>query len=212
MIGNFDNLELAAKEAIRTWILSEKKLSGQLLNISEITEDILKQWLGYWMLARSNPTYLRAELAKQLNELVRPSILNSSNEDLPLQIQFLTEELKKRNATKGKQTSLVSKIAFCLKPEIIVPYDKRARSGLTKVYGKKMIDHDYASYYKSFLQFKDEIDDKLEASSVLENLRSDWQSAMSENLFKARTADKFLMLIGGFSVEKMAKAVQGVFN
>ena len=158
MIGNIDNLELAAKEAIRAWIETEGKLSDELKSMSVITGDFLRKFVKDWILINtrmtlggSNEKY--AEYAKQLNDLVKPKIMDYSDEELPLKIQSITEELKKtgvtarKNGTKTMETSLVSKFAFCLRPEIIVPYDKRARSGLTKVYGKKMIDHDYASYY-----------------------------------------------------------------
>ena len=211
MVINFTNLQLAAKAAIQTWTLKEEEISKQTLTVTRITEDFLQRWLGYWMLARSNPRSLRASLAEGLNDKVRPILIDSVMSDLPSQIPSLANMLYEAGATRGIQTSLVSKFAFCLRPEIIVPYDQHAKRALKIVYETQITDHDYETYYELFLRLQTSVSNELEASGISKRLEESWAPNMSKKLFRARTADKFLMLLGGFSADAMQRDVEKYF-
>lgn len=84
------------------------------------------------MLARSNPRSLRAPLAEGLNDKVRPILIDSVVPDLPSQIPIVANTLYEAGAIRGIQTSLVSKFAFCLRPEIIVPHDLFSLLGFSR--------------------------------------------------------------------------------
>ena len=212
MVINFTNLQLAAKAAIQTWTLKEEEISKQTLTVTRITEDFLQRWLGYWMLARSNPRSLRASLAEGLNDKVRPILIDSVMSDLPSQIPSLANMLYEAGATRGIQTSLVSKFAFCLRPEIIVPYDQHAKRALKIAYETQITDHDYETYYGLFSRLKDSVSEELDASGIAKRLEEYWAPNMTKKLFHARTADKFLMLLGGFSVDAMQRDLKKYFQ
>jgi len=212
MISNYKNLELAVREAILQWINKEQNLSQEMLNSPGMTLSDLKKWLGYWMLARANPVIYRDQLLTQINEFLKPNILSIPDDEIPENIYPLAKELKNRGGTKNIQTSLVSKFAFCLRPELIVPIDSKAKEGLGRRYGNKIENHNYLSYYEAFLLFKDETSTELERSGLLEKLNHYWEPHMSKNLLLARVADKLLMLEGGFSVELMEKSVNKHFG
>ncbi|MAI42721.1 MAG: hypothetical protein ACJ0Q6_05375 [Candidatus Azotimanducaceae bacterium] len=212
MTINLKNLELAAKAAIQTWAMREEEISEQTRTIARITETFLQSWLGYWMLARSNPRSLRAPLAEYLNDKVRPVLIDSVTSDLPSQIPILANMLHEAGATRGIQTSLVSKFAFCLRPEMIVPYDQHAKRALKIAYETQITDHDYETYYGLFSRLKDSVSEELDASGIPKRLEEYWAPKMSKKLFHARTADKFLMLLGGFSADTMQRDLKKFFQ
>jgi hypothetical protein len=202
-----EDLLLACRTAVQAWQGPEGDLSRELQSTKNITEDFLRSWLGYWMLARSNPRDYRADLAHFLTQSARPRIRSASDEELPALIEVLTVEMQRARATATLQTSLMSKFSFSLRPEIIVPYDRRARLSLSRMFGETLEDHDYLSYLSRFHRFADEVSQRLDQSGFTRNYKPDW---MSEQLFKMRTADKYFMLQGGFSRERMARGLTGV--
>ena len=132
-------LTIAGCAAIRAWLCNEGHLAKKLQNPStRIDPQFLSRWLGLWMLARSNPVIYRDKLAKTL-EVIRPALFEASASNLPGLVDGFAQHLKLSNATRGIQTSLVSKFAFSLRPEVIVPYDKTARSALSKIFNTKII-------------------------------------------------------------------------
>ena len=205
-------LVIAAGEAILQWINKEQTLIQKLKSSETMTLDDLKKWLGYWMLARGNPVNQRDDLLKGINEFLRPSILSFSDDELPKQIYSMAKQLKRLGSTTSIQTSLVSKFAFCMRPELIVPIDERARTGLALMYGKRIGAHNYESYFESFLLFKRETAAEMQGSNLLDDLKPYWKKHMSVDLFLSRTTDKFLMLEGGFNVKSMEKNVGDHFG
>ena len=119
--------------------------------------------------------------------------------------------LHEAGATRGRQTSLVSKFAFCLRPEMIVPYDQHAKRALKIAYETQITDHDYETYYELFLLLQTSVSNELEASGISKRLEESWAPNMTKKLFHARTADKFLMLLGGFSADAMQRDVEKYF-
>ena len=199
------HLEVAARSAIRTWAGGEGRMSREIRELGAIDEAFLRRWLGLWMLARSNPTPYRPLLAGELGTVVRPALIAAPEEQLPALVSDLARGLKAAGATRGLQTSLVSKFAFSLRPEVIVPYDKRARQGLGEMFGRRLPDHDYPAYLAAFDQFYSAFSVHPDVIEITEAMRDDWATVMSERLFLRRTADKYFMLLGGFSVVAMAR-------
>lgn len=198
-------LEVAARSAIHTWAGKEGALSRELRALQTISEAFLSKWLGRWMLARSNPIPYRPLLAAQLEAVVRPALIGATEESLPTLVSDLAHGLKEAGATRGLQTSLVSKFAFSLRPEVIVPYDKRARLGLSEMFDHRIPEHDYSTYLATFGNFAASVSLHLEQTGINEAMRPKWEPIMSEKLFKLRAADKYFMLLGGFSIDRMEK-------
>ena len=199
------HLEVAARSAIRTWAGKEGQMSRELRELGVIDEAFLRRWLDLWMLARSNPISYRPLLAAELGTVVRPALIAASEEQLPALVSELARGLQAAGATRGLQTSLVSKFAFSLRPEVIVPYDKRARRGLGEMFGRRLPDHDYPAYLAAFHRFADAFSGHLDETGVTASMRNDWAPVMSERLFRMRAADKYFMLLGGFPVERMMR-------
>lgn len=202
---DMNHLEVAARSAIRTWDGEEGALSREMRATDTVSEAFLSRWLGRWMLARSNPTRLRAALAGQLETVVRPALIAAKDAELAGLVPVLASGLLEAGATTGLQTSLVSKFAFSLRPEVIVPYDKRARLGLGEMFGRRLPDHDYPAYLAAFHRFASYFSAHLDETGVAAAVRTDWEPVMSERLFRMRAADKYFMLLGGFPVERMAR-------
>jgi hypothetical protein len=202
---NADDLKLAARSAINSWKGSEGELARELQATSIITDDFLRRWLGLWMLARSNPKTHRTALAAFLSNAAKPRIAAASDAQLPALVCELAVEMFRLQATKGRQTSLMSKFAFSLRPEVIVPYDRRARLGLGDMFSQRLQDHDYPAYLHGFHAFAKEVAHALDRQQITQSMRADWEPVMSERLFKMRAADKHFMLLGGFSKERMAR-------
>jgi len=198
------DLQIAACEAIRSWA-NEGSLANKLRQTETITEQFLSRWLGLWRLARANPLNLRTGLVQSLNESVRPRIMKSSAEELPALVSTLAAELQDGGMATGRQTSLVSKFAFSLRPEVIVPYDSTVRAALGILFGQRLKEHDYATYLAKFGESAKVISHALDDHGLVEKLRPRWSGAMSETLFRLRAADKYCMLVGGFPREKMAR-------
>lgn len=196
-------VDIAASAAIKTWAGSEGEMSKNLRQSKTITEDFLRGWLSLWMLARSNPKLHREQLATFLTKVARPAILSTEEDLLPACITKLTKDMKASGASRGLQTSLMSKFAFSLRPEVIVPYDRRARIGLGKLFAKRIREHDYVAYLSTFHEYSDHVSLFLDSTGKTDAFRTQWECVMSERLFKVRTADKYFMLLGGFSEKKM---------
>ena len=143
--------------------------------------------------------------ASLISSSSRPALIAAPEERLPALIPELARGLEAAGATKGEQTSLVSKFAFSLRPEVIVPYDKRARQGLGEMFGRRLPDHDYPAYLAAFHRFAESFSAHLDETGVTAAMRDDWAPVMSERLFRMRAADKYFMLLGGFPVELMAR-------
>lgn len=202
---DLSHLKVAARSAIRTWAGEEGRMSREIRELVVIDEEFLQHWLGVWMLARSNPTPYRRLLARELGTVVRPALIAAPEERLLALVTDLARGLQTAGATRGLQTSLVSKFAFSLRPEVIVPYDRRARQGLGEMFGRRLPDHDYPAYLAAFHRFAGSFSAHLDETGVTAAMRDDWAPVMSERLFRMRAADKYFMLLGGFPVERMAR-------
>lgn len=197
-----DLFETAAHEAIRRWKGLEGQLAMEVRDRDRIDEDFLRRWLGAWMLARSNPRPLRVALAASLHD-ARRRVQEAANGELGNLIGRLAKEMFDQDVTKGRQTSLVSKFAFSLRPEEIAIYDKHGRYALAEEVGQRIKEHDYVAYLKAFYRFAQTCGRILDETALTERLRPRWQPVMTERLFKLRTADKLLMLRGGFPIHLM---------
>jgi len=199
---NLEYLNIAAEAAINCWQGNEGTFSKRIQESLVIDTDLLTHWLGTWMLARSNPRVLRKTLAEQLTSL-KVTISDTEPDRLPRLISDFANSLHLSSATKGVQTSLVSKFAFSIQPESIYPYDARARKGFEALYNIKIKNHDYSSYFDTFKILQHEVDNQLD-KNMLKDLTNYWQPVMSEALFRKRTADKYMMLLGGFNASSMS--------
>lgn len=198
-------LKKASEAAIKGWAGHEGALASELQTTTKISEAFLKRWLSCWMLARSNPVSFRPALAEFLSVRARTRIVRANDDEVPAIVSSLATEIFTAGAAKTKQTSLISKFAFSLRPETVAPYDRRARIGLGKRYGISINDHDFDEYFKCFERFLREAEECLDAIGLTSDLRFKWEPLMSEKLFKMRTADKYLMLEGGFREDLMQK-------
>lgn len=183
----------AAPYAIYKWVESEKKSLDHVKY--QIDENSLSRWINQWNLHWANPKSTRKELMKCLME-IKPRIMEAKKEDLP---EIVDDGVKKLADTTGtSQTSLISKFAFSLRPNIGAPYDRYALAGLRTIYECSIDDHNYTIYFKKFNRFAAECGKTLDEMGQTEALNPLWQPFMNKLLFKRRTADKSLMFLGNF--------------
>ena len=204
-----DTDQLAARSAVASWFNQEGPLATDIQTAQTIQEPLVKQWLTYWMVARTAKRENRAQLCEFLNKakerLSNPSLTGSTAFSL---VETLAEEGKGLGIFNGRPTSLVSKFAFSCRPELFSPYDRLARAALHKS-GYTIHAHDYRGYMQAFDAERKEFAEKARKSGITARVlvyRN--QRMMEQHLFEMRACDKRLMLLGGFSEERMAQSVQ----
>lgn len=201
---NYETLLACAKAAILRWSGPEGTRAKALQQGCTIDTEFTRQWLSEWGLSISNPTRYRENLAAFLSDVARPAILTEPEGSLPKLVEKLVIEMQAANAAKDRQTSLMSKFAFSLRPEALVPYDKRARAGIKNAIGARVIEHDYIDYMEKFnTHILPAAEKALDTHNISEKLIADWQPIMTKKLFVRRTADKLFMVLGGFDPENL---------
>lgn len=201
---DYEKLVACAKAAILRWSGPEGTRAKALQQGCTIDKEFTRQWLSEWGLSISNPTRYRENLAVFLSDVARPAILPEPEGSLPKLVEKLVIEMQAANAAKDRQTSLMSKFAFSLRPEALVPYDKRARAGIKSAIGARVIEHDYVDYMEKFnTHILPAAEKALDTHNIPEKLIADWQPIMTKKLFVRRTADKLFMVLGGFDPKNL---------
>ena len=201
---NYETLLACAKAAILRWSGPEGTRAKALQQGCTIDTEFTRKWLSEWGLSISNPTRYRENLAVFLSDVARPAILPEPEGSLAKLVEKLVIEMQAANAAKDRQTSLMSKFAFSLRPEALVPYDKRARAGIKSAIGARVIEHDYVDYMEKFnTHILPAAEKALDTHNIPEKLIADWQPIMTKKLFVRRTADKLFMVLGGFDPKNL---------
>jgi hypothetical protein len=189
--------------------LNEGQLSEKIQNSHIIDESLGREWLNYWMLARTAPLENRVPLYQYMTR-ARKRLMsrNLSGAQAYRLVQCIANEGANLNGTSGRPLSLVSKLAFSCQPQLFAPYDKRARAAL-RLCGHRT-EGDYPAFMDAFNRelrpFKAEL---RKAGISAKNNIIGARVTMSQKLFERRTFDKYLMLVGGFSRERMKKIASG---
>lgn len=127
------DLKIASKVAIRSW-LKEGQLSEKIQKSRIIDESLGREWLNYWMLARTGPLENRVPLYQYMTRARRRLLSsNLSGAQAYRLVQCIANDGANLNGTTGRLLSLVSKLAFSCQPELFAPYDKRARAALCRL-------------------------------------------------------------------------------
>jgi hypothetical protein len=202
---------LACLAAFNERTLGEGAVAKETKELSSFDEDFTKKWLAYWMLSRTVSLENRSKLASFMTNVIRPLILSTPDTHAKLAVAGLAKRAKSEGGAKGVATSLVSKFAFSLKPEVYAIYDRRARDAMAFLYGVRIPEHDYVTYFETFhnfvLKFKVYLVDN-DLLAKVEPIYKTKPDVISENLFFLRAADKALMLIGGFNPKTMEKGIE----
>lgn len=155
---------LAARAAVACWFGKEGQLAAKL-QCSDLDEPLLRKWLATWMLSRSVPMERREKLRSFLRETVRPALLGASRSSEYELVDELSQQARASGILNGRPTSLISKFAFSLRPEIFTPYDRRARIALRRA-GHQVRPHDYAAYMRAFDAESDKVLRRLSDAGV----------------------------------------------
>ncbi len=203
-------LRIAAPAAVFKWADSEKNSVEEIKKAKPINEDILFRWLKQWNLSRTIPVKkdgTRRKLANFLEEISK-RLQNEEidfSQKIKCEAESLQKKLKKECCIKSKQTSLMSKFAFSLYPEVAAPYDQYALRGLCMISASNVrshLEHEYPAYFCKFNEFAAECGDELDKSCLTKSLQPLWKPIMSKTIFKRRTADKLLMFLGLLQVNR----------
>ena len=202
-------IRISAVEAVNSWNGKEGDFAKELQSLTNsLDEDLWGRWLAHWMVARNIKKASRESLAEYLDE-ERSKILHAPCKGVPDMVDAISEEISREgwSVRNGLPTSLASKFVFSLRPEIVAPYDRRARCALGIIYRSPIKDHDYATYLFQSKRFARDIDQRLEEAreDMTDEFRAKLRASMSDRLFKLRSADKALMLIGGFRFRHLSR-------
>lgn len=209
-------IRCAAVEAVKRWKEEEGDFAERLKSLdTPVDEDLLRRWMDHWGVLRNVKKASRADLAAYLDGM-RCKLLKAPCKELPGMVEDISECIKKKkwSANNGRPTSLVSKFVFSLRSKDVAPYDKRARCALGIIYRKPLKDHDYKAFLNGFERFADDIDQRLEETKakMTDKFKAEKEASMSDRLFKRRSADKALMLIGGFKFDLSTDCVSARFS
>lgn len=217
--------EVALRSAILLWLTREGRNSDRLRRMRHFDALQLDRWLADWMLARSVPRRVRPKLLSFLNKTAISRLLNChrANNTSWRIVEDLACKAKHAAYLNGQPTSLISKLAFSLQPKIFAPYDARVRCALRQA-GYKVPDHQYCNYMTCFVRETEKLIEELRRSGVTDTTLQmfaafivnqliesgdNTNQALCENLdqdlIKLRYADKYLMLNGGFNLDRMKR-------
>jgi hypothetical protein len=201
-----DQLELAARAAVACWNGSEGKNAAAMRAADPLSSDALTAFLNAWMLARANPLPGRAGLLAFLNSYALPALraVDQPSDEAYQLIEKLSNQAVAEKATRGRPTSMLSKLGHAVSPSVFIPYDSRVQMALRAV-GKSIRAHHYCDYMQAVLSEKPASDQELKRRNLtVESLNV---SGMTQALFEMRALDKWLMLRGGFSAARMARDI-----
>lgn len=204
-----DGEELAARAAVACWNGSEGRNAGAIRAVNPLDLDTLTLFLNAWMLARGNPLPRRPGLLSFLNAHAMPALraVDQASDDAYRIIEKLSFKAVSEQATRGRPTSMLSKLAHAVSPLVFIPYDSRVQKALRAV-SKGVKAHYYCDYMRAVLSEKPAFDRELRQRGLsVESLRA---TGMSQTLFEMRALDKWLMLRGGFSATRMERDVRAL--
>jgi hypothetical protein len=146
-----------------------------------------------------------------LNGEVLPSLKKIDQDSRPTEDTYrLIEGLRLRavasNATRGRPTSMLSKLALAICPLVFIPYDSKVQETLRRA-GKRIQGHHYVDYMSAVLSEKAGLDHILRERGL--SAHSLNAVGMSHVLFELRVLDKWLMLRGGFDRNTMMRELGG---
>jgi hypothetical protein len=199
--------ELAARAAVACWAGSEGRNAAAIRGAELLTVEMLRKFLNAWMLARGNPLSKRDELLSFLNRRVMPALreVDDVSEEAYLVVEKLSKLSVAEEATRGRPTSMLSKLAHAVSPMVFVPYDHRVRKAL-RIIDKGIRAHHYRDYMAAVLSEKPAFVRELQRRRLsAESLKA---TDMSQSLFEMRALDKWLMLCGGFNAARMERDVK----
>ena len=199
-----ETLRKCADGAILRWNAAEGTLAKELQEGCDIDYEFLTKFQQVWQLNRIFSTDYRAKVATFLRDRARPAIQAEKKNSLPALVEKLVLEMEEK-VLPSKQTSLMSKFAFSLRPESLIPIDARAREGIKNLTNSKKIKADqYIIYIEKFDDYiLTAVEQALERCQLFDKLSDSWTPTMSRELFIRRTADKVFMVLGGYDVENL---------
>jgi hypothetical protein len=201
----FDYLDLAVSAAKRSWEKTEGAFHYRMAANPKFDDAALQNWLSFWMLSRTNPRNLRRPLLDYFNNEAIHLIIDADDSNAFSMVQYVARRGNDLGIFSGVATSTVSKLAFTLKPSLFNPYDMRVRKGLKAFLGTSIRDHDYINYMHCFKLFKRHLGASLPNAIQARLIEDDINDNEGASVSLNRVADKYLMLVGGFSVDRMRR-------
>jgi hypothetical protein len=200
-----DYLDLATSAAQRSWEMTEGVFHYRMAANPKFDESGLQEWLSIWMLSRTNPRNLRHSLLNFFNNEAIPLILTTNPSNGFSIVENIARRGNELGVFSGIATSTVSKLAFTLNPALFNPYDMRVRKGLKAFLGISIRDHDYVGYMDHFNSFTRYLGTSIPQSVQKSLLEAHINDSAGVSVKINRISDKYLMLLGGFSTDRMRR-------
>ena len=188
-------LRMAVSYAMFKWIDSEKYAVG-LIQDNPLDQNDLRAWMrafGLWSFVRDVNL---EQLASELNACI-PHLNQAEEQQLPDEVLKQATYLTDNDIVHDPHARLMSKLAFCLLPNIGVPFDQLVHRGLGRHFGENIRHHDYLNYVSKFNEFFEECDAALQSARLIEDFQDILHpDFMDEFVFRRRATDKYLWILG----------------
>ena len=143
------------------------------------------------------------QLANELNACI-PHLNQAEEQQLPDEVLKQAAHLTDNSIVYDPHARLMSKLAFCLRPNIGVPFDQHVHRGHGRQFGRNIGHHDYSNYVAKFNEFFEECDAALQSARLIEDFQDILHpDFMDEFVFRRRAADKYLWILGRLPIRDM---------
>ena len=195
-------LLLSCFEASRAWVAGEREdvQSFRKKSSDGLSESEFHRFLIRWRVMRNSLPSRRSDLLRLLcDEAPR---LESGTEVKKLAEKAQDKEMTtmSSNGNRILPTSLISKVAFCINPQIFAPMDTLSNRGIKRTVGTSVDRHDYPKYLEEFKKVHDKVSCHLTKKSWTSATFKfgDKEDNVLTEIFSRRVTDKYLMLFGSF--------------
>ena len=195
-------LRMAVSQAMFKWMDSEK-YAVNIIQDNPLDQNDLRAWMrafGLWSFVRDVNL---EQLASEFNACI-PHLYQAEEQQLLDEVLKQAAHLTDDGIILDPHAKLMSKFAFCLRPNIGVPFDQLVHRGLGRHFGRNIGHHDYSNYVAKFNEFFEECDAALQSAGLIEDFREILHpDFMDECVFRRRAADKYLWILGRLPVGYM---------
>ena len=195
-------LRIAVSYAMFKWMDGER-YAVNIIQDNPLDQNDLRAWMrafGLWSFVRDINL---EQLASELNACI-PHLNQAEEQQLPDEVLKLAAHLTDNGIVRDPHARLMSKFAFCLRPNIGVPFDQLVYRGLGRHFGRNIRHHDYPNYVAKFNEFFEKCDAALQSAVLIEDFQDILHpDFMDEFVFRRRAADRYLWILGRLPIGYM---------
>ncbi len=141
-------LRMAVSYAMFKWIDSEK-YAVNIIQDNPIDQNDLRAWMRAFGLGHRAQDINLEQLASELNACI-PHLNQAEEQQLSDEVLKQAAHLTDKGIVHDPHVRLICILAFCLRPNIGVPFNQLVHRGLGRHFGENIRHHDYSNYASKF--------------------------------------------------------------